>query len=66
MKLRWMGRTVLTVYFWAFVVFLFAPLAALVVFAFNQSPTPTLPITGWTTHWYTDSFWIGAYATRRQ
>jgi spermidine/putrescine transport system permease protein len=56
MKLRWVGRAVLSVYFWAFVVFLFAPLAALVVFAFNQSPTPTLPVTGWTTHWFHRAF----------
>jgi spermidine/putrescine transport system permease protein len=56
MKLAWAGRTVLTVYFWAFVVFLFAPLAVLMVFAFNQSPTPTLPITGWTTHWFHQAF----------
>jgi spermidine/putrescine transport system permease protein len=55
-SLRWMGQAVLTVYFWAFVVFLFAPLVVLVVFAFNQSMTPTLPITGWTTHWFHQAF----------
>ena len=46
----------LTAYFWAFVVFLFAPLAVLVVFAFNQSMTPTLPITGLTTRWFHQAF----------
>src|SRR6516162_9068739 len=56
MKPRWMGQTVLTVYFWAFVVFLFAPLAVLVVFAFNKSMTPILPITAWTTHWFHQAF----------
>jgi spermidine/putrescine transport system permease protein len=54
--LRWIGRAALTAYFWAFVVFLFAPLAVLVVFAFNQSMTPTLPITAWTTHWFHQAF----------
>ena len=55
-KLRWAGRAALTVYFWAFVLFLFTPLAVLVVFAFNQSMTPTLPITAWTTHWFHQAF----------
>ena len=56
MKLRGIGRVALTAYFWAFVVFLFAPLAVLVVFAFNQSMTPTLPITGFTTRWFHQAF----------
>jgi spermidine/putrescine transport system permease protein len=47
-----LGRITLTTYFWAFIVFLFAPLVALVVFAFNKSPTPTLPITSFTTRWF--------------
>ena len=56
MKLHWLGRTALTVYFCLFVIFLFAPLAALVVFAFNRSATPTLPITAFTTRWFQQAF----------
>jgi spermidine/putrescine transport system permease protein len=55
-KLRWIGRAALTAYFWAFVVFLFAPLVVLVIFAFNQSMTPTLPITALTTRWFHQAF----------
>jgi spermidine/putrescine transport system permease protein len=44
------------VYFWAFVIFLFAPLVAIVVFAFNQSPIPTLPITAFSTRWFSQAF----------
>jgi spermidine/putrescine transport system permease protein len=53
---RWLGRAVLTVYFWVFALFLFAPLAVLLVFAFNQSMSPTLPITGFSTHWFHQAF----------
>lgn len=56
MKPHWLGRMALTAYFWGFVIFLFAPLAVLVVFAFNQSMTPTLPITALTTHWFHEAF----------
>jgi spermidine/putrescine transport system permease protein len=56
MKHHWLGRAALTLYFWAFAVFLFAPLAVLVIFAFNQSMSPTLPITGFTTHWFHQAF----------
>jgi spermidine/putrescine transport system permease protein len=56
MKQRRIGRAVLSIYFWAFVVFLFIPLAVLVVFAFNQSMTPTLPITALTTRWFHQAF----------
>ena len=54
--LRRLGRGVLTLYFWAFVLFLFAPLAALVVFAFNVSATPTLPIVSFSTKWFHAAF----------
>ena len=50
------GRASLTAYYWAFIVFLFAPLVAIVVFAFNQSPIPTLPITAFSTRWFTQAF----------
>jgi spermidine/putrescine transport system permease protein len=56
MKPRSAGRIVLSIYFWAFVVFLFIPLGVLVVFAFNRSMSPTLPITGLTTHWFRQAF----------
>jgi spermidine/putrescine transport system permease protein len=36
--------------------FLFAPIVLLVLFSFNANPYGTLPITGWTTHWYTAAF----------
>jgi spermidine/putrescine transport system permease protein len=32
--------------------FLFAPIVLLVLFSFNANQYGTLPITGWTTHWY--------------
>src|SRR5690242_13615258 len=39
---------------WAVLVyfFLFAPIILLVLFSFNANQFGTLPITGWTTHWY--------------
>jgi spermidine/putrescine transport system permease protein len=36
--------------------FLFAPIILLVLFSFNANPFGTLPITGWTTNWYTQAF----------
>jgi spermidine/putrescine transport system permease protein len=36
--------------------FLFAPIILLVLFSFNANQYGTLPITGWTTHWYRDAF----------
>ncbi len=54
--LRGVGRASLTVYYWAFIVFLFAPLAVIVVFAFNQSPTPVLPIRAVSTRWFELAF----------
>ena len=43
---------------WATLVyfFLFAPIILLVLFSFNANKYGTLPVTGWTTHWYTDAF----------
>jgi spermidine/putrescine transport system permease protein len=43
---------------WAVLIyaFLFAPIVLLVLFSFNANQYGTLPITGWTTHWYTDAF----------
>ena len=52
-------RAVLSVYFWLFIGFLLAPLVVLVIFAFNDSTTPTLPLTGFTTDWFTEAFTNG-------
>ena len=52
-------RALLSVYFWGFICFLLAPLVVLVVFAFNDSTTPTLPLTGFTTDWFTEAFTNG-------
>ena len=51
-----LGNVILSLYFWAFIVFLFSPLVVLVVFAFNRSASPTLPIEGLTTHWFHQAF----------
>jgi spermidine/putrescine transport system permease protein len=51
-----LAQAAFTAYFWAFIVFLFAPLAVLAIFAFNQSQTPTLPITALSTHWFQQAF----------
>jgi spermidine/putrescine transport system permease protein len=50
------GAIGLAVYFWAFVLFLFAPLAVLVIFSINKSPIPTLPLTGFSTRWFHQAF----------
>ena len=50
------GQAAFTTYFWAFIVFLFAPLVVVVIFAFNQSPSPTLPIVAFSTHWFQQAF----------
>jgi spermidine/putrescine transport system permease protein len=36
--------------------FLFVPILLLVLFSFNANTAGTLPITGWTTHWYSQAF----------
>jgi spermidine/putrescine transport system permease protein len=51
-----LGQAGLTAYFWAFIVFLFAPLVVVVIFAFNQSPSPTLPIATFSTRWFSQAF----------
>lgn len=51
-----LARAALTLYFWAFIVFLFTPLVVIVIFAFNRSPTPVLPIAAFSTHWFTQAF----------
>jgi spermidine/putrescine transport system permease protein len=38
--------------FGALIVFLYLPIAFMIVFSFDESSTPGLPITGFTLHWY--------------
>src|SRR6187431_2241433 len=46
--LRWGLRLV----FAALIVFLYLPILFMIVFSFDESATPGLPITGFTLHWY--------------
>ena len=46
------ARGILGGYFLLMVVFLYAPVVVLVIFSFNDNTTPTLPLAGFTTHWY--------------
>lgn len=43
---------------WAVIIyfFLFAPIILLILFSFNANQYGTLPITGWTLHWYKTAF----------
>jgi spermidine/putrescine transport system permease protein len=50
------GTVTLNLYFWLFVAFLFAPLVVLVIFSMNNSMTPTLPLSGFTTKWFAQAF----------
>jgi ABC-type spermidine/putrescine transport system permease subunit II len=51
-----LARRALTGYAWVIYLFLFAPIALLVLFSFNQNRYGTFPITGLTTHWYQQVF----------
>lgn len=51
-----LGRALLSSYFGALVVFLYAPLVVLLVFAFNAGTIPTLPIKSFSTHWFSRAF----------
>jgi spermidine/putrescine transport system permease protein len=46
------GRRALRVLFGLVVVFLYAPIAILLVFSFNNSVLPTFPLSGFTINWY--------------
>jgi spermidine/putrescine transport system permease protein len=46
------GRRLLRVFFAAVVVFLYAPIAILLIFSFNNSQLPAFPLSGFTLHWY--------------
>lgn len=50
------GRRGLIGFFVLLVVFLYAPIAILVIFSFNDSPTPVFPLDGFTTRWYGQLF----------
>jgi len=45
-------RWSLRLWFGALILFLYLPIAFMVVFSFDESQTPGLPITGFTLHWY--------------
>ena len=49
------GRIALTVFFWLLVVFLYLPIVVLAMFSFNDGD-PSFPLSGFTTHWYGESF----------
>ena len=46
------GARLLKIFFFLVVVFLYAPIAILLVFSFNSSALPTFPLSGFTLHWY--------------
>ena len=48
------GRRLLRGFFALLIVFLYAPIAVLLVFSFNDSDVPTFPLSGFTTRWYND------------
>ncbi|MDX6524368.1 MAG: spermidine/putrescine transport system permease protein [Gaiellales bacterium] len=51
-----LARGLMHGYFLVLVVFLYAPLVVLVIFAFNDSTVPTLPLSGFTTRWFHQAF----------
>ena len=48
------GAWILRVFFACVVVFLYAPIAILLVFSFNDSAIPSFPLSGFTLQWYRD------------
>ena len=46
------GSRVLKAFFALVVVFLYAPIAILIIFSFNDSDLPAFPLSGFTLHWY--------------
>jgi spermidine/putrescine transport system permease protein len=50
------GRALLSTYFGLLVLFLYAPLIVLVVFAFNSGNIPSLPIKSFSTKWFSSAF----------
>jgi spermidine/putrescine transport system permease protein len=50
------GKTLLSSYFGLLVLFLYAPLVVLLVFAFNSGTIPSLPIKSFSTKWFGTAF----------
>jgi spermidine/putrescine transport system permease protein len=48
------GRRLLRIFFFLLVTFLYAPIAILLIFSFNDSAIPSFPLSGFTTQWYRD------------
>jgi spermidine/putrescine transport system permease protein len=48
------GRRLLRIFFVVLVTFLYAPIAILLLFSFNDSDIPAFPLSGFTTQWYRD------------
>src|SRR5207247_2544453 len=46
------GKRAMRVFFGLLVLFLYAPIAILLIFSFNNSELPTFPLSGFTLHWY--------------
>jgi spermidine/putrescine transport system permease protein len=46
------GKRAMRVFFGLLVVFLYAPIAILLIFSFNNAEVPTFPLSGFTLHWY--------------
>ena len=46
------GRRLMRLFFALVLVFLYAPIAILLVFSFNKASVPTFPLSGFTLHWY--------------
>jgi spermidine/putrescine transport system permease protein len=46
------GRRILRLFFCLLVVFLYAPIAILLIFSFNDSDLPSFPLSGFTLRWY--------------
>ena len=51
-----LGRSLLSSYFVLLIIFLYAPLVVLLVFAFNSGDIPTLPIKSFSTKWFSAAF----------
>jgi spermidine/putrescine transport system permease protein len=54
------GRRLMRVFFALVIVFLYAPIAILLVFSFNNASVPSFPLSGFTLRWYHDFLHDGA------
>jgi spermidine/putrescine transport system permease protein len=54
------GRRLMRVFFALVIVFLYAPIAILLVFSFNKASVPSFPLSGFTLRWYHDFLHNGA------